>query len=182
MVTRTYTILFSTFWLLYILSFIPSGKVESIKQAESIYQYVMMVSVVCGVAFVPIVGKLADNVNPQIMLPTACLVRMSSCVGFYFIDDPTSYFAYFISIMLVLGTLMEGVCNDAVLFRNADREIRGVIFGTSTAFGFTGQFVFSLVGGYLYDEVGPKWPFMLVGACDLTLFVITALLGCFGVI
>jgi MFS family permease len=182
MVTRTYTILFSTFWLLYILSFIPSGKVESIKQAESIYQYVMIVSVVCGVAFVPIVGKLADNVNPQIMLPTACLVRMSSCVGFYFIDDPTSYFAYFISIMLVLGTLMEGVCNDAVLFRNADREIRGVIFGTSTAFGFTGQFVFSLVGGYLYDEVGPKWPFMLVGACDLTLFVITALLGCFGVI
>ena len=98
----------------------------------------MIVSVVCGVAFIPIVGRLADNVNPQIMLPCACLARLVACVGFYFIHDPSSYYAYFISIMLVLGTLLESVCNDAVLFRNADREIRGIIFGTSTAFGFTG--------------------------------------------
>jgi len=69
-----------------------------------------------------------------------------------------------------------------VLFRNSGKEIRGVIFGTSTAFGFLGQFVFSLAGGFLFDEYGPKTPFMLVGACDLTLFVVTSLLACCGVI
>lgn len=142
----------------------------------------MIVSVVCGMAFVPVVGRLADNINPQIMLPVACLCRLAACVGFYFIKNPNSYYSYFISIALVLGTLLESVCNDAVLFRNANREIRGVIFGTSNAFGFTGQFIFSLVGGYLFDEFGPKTPFMLVGACDFALFLITALLSCCGVI
>lgn len=182
MVTKTYSILFSTFWLLYILSFIQTGEVASTQEAETIYQYVMIVSVVCGMACVPIVGRLADNVNPQIMLPVSCLFRLSSIVGFYFIEDPKSYYSYGISTAIVLGTLLESICNDAVLFRNADREIRGVIFGTSNAFGFTGQFIFSLVGGYLFDEYGPKCPFLLVGACDLVLFVITALLACCGVI
>jgi MFS family permease len=84
--------------------------------------------------------------------------------------------------MLVLGTLMEQVCNEAIMFRNADREIRGVIFGVANTFGFLGQFIFSLVGGYMFDELGPKWPFLLVGACDFMLFVITALLGWCGVI
>ena len=80
MVTKTYTILFSTFWLLFILS-----KTDSTEEAETIYQYVMIVSIICGVAFVPIVGKLADTVSPAIMLPAATGCRFLSIVCFCFI-------------------------------------------------------------------------------------------------
>ena len=59
MVTKIYSILFSTFWLLFILT-----KTETNEEALTIYQYVMIVSVICGVGFVPLAGKYADTVNP----------------------------------------------------------------------------------------------------------------------
>ena len=142
----------------------------------------MIISIVCGVAFVPLVGKLADSVNPQIMLPASCFTRFLSIVGFYFIGDVSSIYSYVISILMVLGTLMETVCTDAVLFRNADREIRGTVFGMANAFGFLGQFLFSLFGGYLFDEIGPRAPFGLVGICDITLCILCLVLGLLGVI
>lgn len=178
MITKCYSILFSTFWLLFILS--EPGMTN--EEAEKIYKFVMIISIVCGVAFVPLVGKLADGVNPQIMLPAACFTRFLSIVGFYMIKDVSSIYAYAISIVMVLGTLMETVCTDAVLFRNADREIRGTIFGMANAFGFLGQFLFSLAGGYLFDEYNSRAPFGLVGACDLTLCILCIVLSVLGVI
>lgn len=116
------------------------------------------------------------------MLPASCFVRFLSIIGFYFIHDVSSVYSYVISIMMVLGTLMETVCTDAVLFRMANREIRGTIFGMANAFGFLGQFLFSLFGGMLYEAFGAKAPFGLVGAADLTLCILCVVLAFMGVI
>jgi len=103
-------------------------------------------------------------------------------VGFMFITNVGGIMCYVISVAMVLGTLMETVCVDAVMFRNADREIRGVINGTGQALGFTGQFVFSLLGGWLFDTWGAKAPFVIVGACDFVMCVLTFIFGRMGVI
>ena len=66
--------------------------------------------------------------------------------------------------------------------RNADREIRGVIFGTAVAFGYLGQLILCLVGGWLFDHVGPKSPFMYVGALDLLFGIGSIILGFCGII
>ena len=63
MITKIYNILFSTFWLLFICSFIPD-EIADTEEAEHIYANVMMVSVVFGIAGVPIIGKLTDVVSP----------------------------------------------------------------------------------------------------------------------
>jgi uncharacterized membrane protein len=63
-ITKLYNILFSNFWLLFIASFIPSGKVANEKAAQLIYSNVMIVSVVLGLLVVPIAGRLADKYNP----------------------------------------------------------------------------------------------------------------------
>ena len=63
-ITKLYNILFSTFWLLYIESFYPNGAADGYKEAKIIYSNVMIVSVVLGVMFVPIFGKVADVCNP----------------------------------------------------------------------------------------------------------------------
>lgn len=117
------------------------------------------------------------------MLPAACFTRFLSICGFYFIKNVGGVYSYFISIMMVLGTLMENVCTDAVLFRNADREVRGTIFGIANAFGFLGQFSFSLGAGWLFDYTqDPRAPFGLMGGCDLTLCVVCIIMGFSGVI
>lgn len=133
---------------------------------------VMIFSIVFGVAFVPLVGKLADSVNPQIMLPAACCTRFLSIVGFYLVKNVNSPMLYVVSIWMVLGTLMETVCTDAIMFRNCNRQLRGIVNGVGYGIGYLGQFIFSLLGGWLYDEQGPKAPFFLCGLCDFILMVV----------
>ena len=66
--------------------------------------------------------------------------------------------------------------------RNADREIRGVIYGTATASGYLGQLVLCVFGGWLFDNIGAKSPFIFVGTLDVFTALITIVLGCCGVI
>jgi hypothetical protein len=58
-VGKSYAILFSNFWLLFITSFIPNV-VEDDDAAKTIYQYVMIVSVVVGLSVMPFIGKWCD--------------------------------------------------------------------------------------------------------------------------
>lgn len=66
--------------------------------------------------------------------------------------------------------------------RNAGREIRGLILGTGVAFGYLGKLILCLVGGWLFDHIGPKSPFWYVGALDILFFVGSVILGYLGVI
>lgn len=73
-ISRLYAILFSTFWLLFIASFIGT-EIPNSQAAETIYSNVMIVSVVLGVALVPLAGLVADKFNPQIVIPVVFLFR-----------------------------------------------------------------------------------------------------------
>ena len=91
-------------------------------------------------------------------------------------------YAYCVGTMMVFGTTCEQICSDGILMRNADREIRGVIYGTAVACGYFGQLVMCLIGGYLFDHVSPKGPFLFVGVLDLTFAIFVIFLGCCGVL
>lgn len=42
------------------------------------------------------------------------------------------------SVFLVVGTVMENVIIDVILLRNADKQIRGIIYGIAVASGYLG--------------------------------------------
>ena len=136
-VCKCYAILFSNFWLLFITSFI-GGTVADENEAKKIYQTVMIVSVVIGLAFMPLIGKWCDSTSPAITLPIVFLLRGVGLASFIFIKDPGGIFSYIIAILVVSFTGAEGIANDSLLLRNADREIRGTIFGVSMATGYFG--------------------------------------------
>jgi MFS-type transporter involved in bile tolerance (Atg22 family) len=56
-------VLFSTFWLLFITSFVGT-KIDTVDDAKIIYSNVMIVSVVFGLVLMPFLGKIVDVVNP----------------------------------------------------------------------------------------------------------------------
>ncbi len=62
-ITKIYNILFSTFWLLFICSFIPEDVADN-EEAKNIYANVMMISVVLGLCLAPVIGKLTDRISP----------------------------------------------------------------------------------------------------------------------
>jgi MFS family permease len=98
----------------------------------------MIVSVVAGLLFMPFFGKFADKCSPRITLPVCFGIRALALGAFMFIKDPSGYFSYAVSTLLVVGTGAESIAVDTLLYRQSDREIRGVVFGTAMACGFTG--------------------------------------------
>lgn len=116
-----------------------------------IYSNVMVVSVVLGVCMVPLVGKAVDACNPKWVLPFGFFCRFGAIVMFMFIKSPSGIYSYCVSVLLVLCTVIENVTVDSLILRNADKEIRGVIYGAGSACGYFGMLVFSLVGGILFD-------------------------------
>lgn len=77
---------------------------------------------------------------------------------------------------------MENMTVDCLILRKADPKIRGVLYSTAVAVGYCGLFVFSLVGGLLFDKYGPYSPFLLIGMLDLIFGVLLVFLGYFGVL
>ena len=140
----------------------------------------MMVSVIIGLAFSPLIGWLSDRTSPLISIPCSFLLRAGSIGLFVLIENPTHVYAFAVGCLLILGTTCEQICADSILMRNAEREIRGVLYGTSVACGFLGQLVLCLAGGWLFDHVGPKTPFFFVGVLDIICALITILCGCCG--
>ena len=181
MVTRLYYVMFSTFWVLYLTSCVGEY-LEDDAEVSKLYAKLMIISVVIGLAFSPFIGMITDKVSPLITLPFAFSLRAISILLFCFIVNPTHIFAFAVGSLLVLGTTCEQICSDVVLMRNAEKEIRGVIYGTAVAMGYAGQLVLCLAGGWLFDNVGPKTPFYFVGILDITFAIFVSILGCCGVI
>ena len=50
------------------------------------------------------------------------------------------------------------------------------------AFGYLGQFIFALIGGFLYDYVSPYAPFAFIGCVDLSYALIALYLGHKGIL
>ena len=142
----------------------------------------MMTSIIVGTCAIHFVGKFADKCNPQVAMPLSFFARMLTIVMFVQIDDPGTTFCIFTSCVMMLATMMENMTVDCLLLRKADPKIRGVLYSTAVAIGYCGLFIFSLVGGLLFDSYGPYAPFILIGFLDLVFGSTLAILGYCGII
>ena len=167
--------------MLYLTSFVGTYISED-QEVMKLYARLMISSVVFSLPLSPGVGYLIDRVNPRIIIPCAFSVRILAILLFSTVQDPTSYQSFTSGTFILFGTICEQICSDTLLMRNADKEIRGVIIGTATAAGYVGQIFLCLVGGWLFDSVGPAAPFYLTGLLDLVFALITIYLGVRGVI
>ena len=50
--------------------------------------------------------------------------------------------------------------------KNLNKETRGILSGAYSFVGQIGILLFSLVGGWMFDNLGSKSPFVAIGALD----------------
>ena len=67
----------------------------------------------------------------------------------------------------MMGTILENIAIDGNFTKHIPKEVRGTMNGIYYLFGNIGVLIFAKVSGYLYDNVGPKSPFIIVGTADL---------------
>lgn len=66
--------------------------------------------------------------------------------------------------------------------RNMKSHIRGTLSGIAFFFGSIGTTIFALVGGIIFDKIGPAAPFLLVSSADFSVLIIAMAFIMFGAI
>lgn len=105
-VARLYYVMFSTFWILYLTSFVGTI-LDDDEQVSKLYANLMLCSVTAGLAFSPLVGIFTDKVSPRVTIPVSFLIRATGIGLFYFIKDPTHVYAFAVGTLMVVGTTSE---------------------------------------------------------------------------
>lgn len=83
-VSRLYYTMFSTFWVLYLTSFVGTV-LDNDEQVSQLYANLMLISMVAAISLSPLVGMFVDRVSPQVCLPLAFMLRASAIGMFSFI-------------------------------------------------------------------------------------------------
>ena len=122
-------VLFSTFVLLWITSFVNSGVLSSEEEAKEVIQNANIVCVLFSLVFFKLAGLLTDKFPAYINLPISFLLRASACVTFIFIKDPRSFLPYFTLGLFVVGNLFENVTLNGLFNKHLAKDVRGTLTG-----------------------------------------------------
>ena len=88
LVARPVNILFSVYCLMWIVSFVDKGVVESDDEAQRIYQKISVIAMLGTAIALPFLGYWSDKVGPHLTVPVSFALRAVVGTLFLTIDDP----------------------------------------------------------------------------------------------
>lgn len=172
-ITRLLAVLFSTYLILWInQSYQVTNEMsheEAIEQrgkAKDIYINIMVASALICVFFLPAIGKICDIVDPRNIMPIAFLARCSTTYLFWLLKKPAGTQTFVVCVSMVVATIAEQICCDSIFMKNLNKETRGILSGAYSFVGQVGTLFFSLIGGWMFDNLGSKSPFVAIGFLD----------------
>lgn len=141
-----------------------------------------MISQTVTLAFLPVFGYFSDRLDPRVLILATVLVRAVLAGSFRFVTRPDTWFAYTMLTLLCLISNIQGVSIQVLFLRNMNPKIRGSLNGVMFLFSMTGMTVFTLVGGVIFDKVGPFAPFAFVAIFDAVVLFISIVFVMCGLI
>lgn len=126
----------------------------------------MVFSALLCIIALPILGKLCDTIDPRKIMPIAFLTRCWTTYMFWMLKDPASFQCFVVCIAMVIATIAEQMTCDSIFMKNLNKETRGILSGAYSFVGQIGILLFSLVGGWMFDNLGAKSPFVAIGFLD----------------
>jgi len=114
----------------------------------------------------PTIGKVADRINPIIGI--ALVSGFGSLITWLIINSNNGI--VFMILLLLDSTLgwAGGLILQNVLSR-VSKGHRGKIFGTSQWMGFLGAIIGPIIGGFVYQNLGAQFPFIISIFVELSL-------------
>ena len=101
-------------------------------------------------------------------------------MGFGFLSRPDQFATYLVTVLMLLTTGVSNVCVETFFQKMVPSDISGTMKGVFNFFGQLGVLTITVASGYLFDNVGPASPFILVGIFDLVLAMVSIILSAMG--
>ena len=145
-----------------------------------LYSRYSLVSIPSTVFTIMVTGILADCVRPVILIAPAFLGRSIVTYLFQFIEDPTEVQGYVLVALLIVFSILQVVSLESLFMKNLPRDARGAMTILLTFFMDIAALGYNVVGGPVFDSLGPSSPFVLIAIFDLAICMFAILLGVFG--
>lgn len=171
--SRLITVLFSVYLQLWIMSFKESGVIESTELADRVYMRITAAAVVSLVFFAPLYGLYSDVADPKKMITLSFLIRGLLAACFKFVQDPNTWQGYLLGVSIIIVSAAQFISVESYLMYRVKKTIRGTLMGFAMFAGSIGMTTFAIVGGIIFDRIGPWAPFVLVALIDGLVVIIS---------
>lgn len=145
---------------------------EAVKNGTLIF----VIAQISAMFWAPILGPLMDRIDRVSALALCMVLAAIGNLSLLLLDDPLSRYGLIFYILLGIGQISVFLGGQSLIGQEAPREKRGSVLGAFNISGAIGIMLITLAGGYLYDQIDPRAPFVLVGAVNVLLFF-----ACLGV-
>ena len=130
----------------------------------------------------PLFGFVSDRADPRVLVPLTFFVRGMIGFSFRFIEDPSIWQAYAVCVLVVIVSFINFISVEVLFMRDMKSDIRGTLSGIAYFFGSIGTTLFALLGGVMFDQIGPWAPFLLVGVVDFVVVIVSMIFIITGLI
>lgn len=114
----------------------------------------------------PIFGIILDRFDRASVVVFAMALAVIGYVSIGLTADPTSPAAIPALVMLGIGEFSAIMAGQALVAQEAPIDIRGSVLGFYAFCGALGLLTLSMIGGHLFDGIGPGAPFLLVAGVN----------------
>jgi|TARA_B110000305_G_C18821088_1_gene351397 MFS family permease len=78
---------------------------------------------------------------------------------------------------MVIATIIENISVDSIFNKNLPKESRGALNGLFSFSGQSGILIYSIIGGWMFDNIGRFSPFVIIGICDFSFAMLCLIHG-----
>ncbi len=121
----------------------------------------------CSITVPLILGPILDRVNRAVVYAASVGIVGVALMLTGFVTDVTSPLLYVVMIFVGIGEAAQTLSQQALFGQEAPPHLRGTAYGMLAVLGTISVIIVSMVGGQLFDTLGPAAPFMLSGGLHI---------------
>ncbi len=154
-----------------------AGQALGMETAEAVKHGTMIfvITQLSALVWAPILGPVLDRIDRVTALAICMVLAAIGNIAPLLLADPLSDYGLIFFILLGIGQISVFLSAQSLIGQEAPEKQRGSILGAFNVSGAIGIMLITLAGGYLYDAVDPRAPFVVVGIVNILLFVASAL-------
>lgn len=117
-----------------------------------------------------LVGKSSDRVSPKILVPGVLIFQILVMSGYMFCQDPTSWYAYFLSAFQGGSGFCVIVAMQGYAVKRVPKMIRGIVMALIIALSGLGGIIYLQISK-IFFQTAPNMVFGLIGIFDVIVLV-----------
>lgn len=114
----------------------------------------------------PVVAVPLDRIPRMAALGWCMVLGMIGYCCLFLVSDPLQSASFILFALLGIGQISALLGAQSTIGKEANEAMRGSIIGVFNFCGAVGILLLTVIGGWLFDHVGPWAPFFLVGVLN----------------